>query len=133
MKFIWRSIVSAKLYRIGFALFFIATLYLMFYRPSSMSLGFSINDKVAHAVTFFIMTLLICRGFRQYYGYGVLVGLALFGLLIEVVQYLLPWRSFSIADWLADIAGIVGYHILHLLRVRFVRVNRSDNHVRNDN
>ena len=129
MKLTWHSIVSAQLYRIGFALFLLATLYLMFYRPGQVSVGFAINDKVAHGITFFLLTLLMSRGFRRFYGYRILVGLALFGLVLELVQYLVPWRSFSVADWLADIAGIVAYHILHLVRVRFVRVDRSNKHV----
>ena len=124
MNFIWRSLVSAKLYRIGFVIFLIASIYLMMDKPGDLQLGFTINDKLAHGITFFILTLLISRGYPDHYGLTMLGCIAAFGLLIEGVQYLLPWRSFSVADWLADIAGILVYHILHIVRVRFVTVSR---------
>ena len=129
MNFTWRSIVSAKLYRIGFVIFLITSIYLMMDKPGDLQLGFVINDKLAHGVTFFILTLLISRGYPEHYGLVMLSCIAAFGLLIEGIQYLLPWRSFSIADWLADIAGILVYHCLHIVRVRFVRVRRRQDDV----
>ena len=124
MNFIWRSLVSAKLYRIGFVIFLITSVYLMMDKPGDLQLGFAINDKLAHACTFFILTLLISRGFPDHYGLLMLAYVAAFGLAIEGVQYFLPWRSFSLADWLADIAGILVYHGLHIVRVRLVTVRR---------
>jgi len=125
MNIIWRALVSRKLYRVGLAVFLLLTIYLMFNRPDQVHLAGLINDKAAHALTFFILTLLFSRGFPDYYGYWALVGLAFFGLFIEGIQFLIPWRSFSVADWAADIAGIILYHILHEIRVRFVTVRRN--------
>ena len=125
MNLIWRSLVSAKLYRIGFAFVLIATLYLMFDNLQAVPAGFKINDKLAHGITFFMLALLLSRGFPDKYDYKFAIGLVLFGLAVEGIQYVIPWRSFSIADWIADIAGVMVYHILHLIRVRFVRVSRS--------
>lgn len=98
-------------------------------KPSAVQLDFTINDKIAHGITFFILTLLISRGYPDNYGLLMLLYIAAFGLLIEGVQYFIPWRSFSVADWFADIAGILVYHILHIVRVRFVIVRRRQDDV----
>jgi len=125
MTITWHTLFSRRLYRVGLAIFFVGTLYLMFSQPGQVKVGLYINDKMAHAITFFILTLLFSRGLPQYYGLWALVGLAVFGFIIEGIQYFVPWRSFSVADWIADVVGIVLYHILHLIRVRFVKVKRA--------
>lgn len=125
MTFTWHSLFSRRLYRIGLAVFFLGTIYLMFSQPGQVQLSGLLNDKTAHAITFFILTLLFSRGLPQYYGPWALVGLAVFGFIIEGIQYFIPWRSFSVADWIADVAGIVMYHVLHLIRVRYVKVTRN--------
>ena len=47
-------------------------------------------------------------------------GLAGFGFTIEAVQAYLPYRSFSMWDWLADVLGVGLYLILvgHFLKDR---------------
>ncbi len=45
--------------------------------------------------------------------------LATFGLVIEVVQYFLPYRIFSLIDFTADLVGIiVGVVLFKLLGLR---------------
>jgi len=34
-------------------------------------------------------------------------GLLAYGMLIECIQWLLPWRQFSLGDWAADAAGVL--------------------------
>ena len=121
----WHRLFSRRLYRIGLVCFFLGTLYLMFNQPGQVKLALHINDKMAHAVTFFILTLLFRRALPKYYSTWALLGLALLGFVIESVQYFIPWRSFSVADWIADMAGIVLYHLLHLIRVRYIKVKRA--------
>ena len=124
----WQALVSRDLYRIFFVAAFLATLYLLFSKPPEVADGM-INDKVAHAITFFCLTLLLSRSFPTQYGLPILLAMVTFGLFTELVQYYLPWRSFSIADWLADIAGVLCYHVLHLIRCRFVEVKRTSGRV----
>lgn len=39
-----------------------------------------------------------------------------YGILIEIIQFLLPYRSFSIEDVLADTAGaLVGYGVFYII------------------
>jgi len=76
----------------------------------------SINDKLAHAIMFFFLALFYGRGLPNHYGVISISALILFGLVTEFIQYLLPWRSFSLFDWLADIVGILSYHLMHTVK-----------------
>ena len=62
-------------------------------KPGAVSLGFTINDKLAHGITFFMLALLVSRGFPQSMG-SLPCLFSRFGLFIEAVQYFLPWRIF---------------------------------------
>ena len=124
----WHALISRALYRIFFIGALCASFYLLFSVPAEAPAGM-INDKVAHGITFFFLTLFISRAWPERYGSEVLLLMITLGLFTELVQYFLPWRSFSVADWLADIAGILCYHCLHLIRRRFVEVKRMDDHV----
>ncbi len=66
------------------------------------------SDKLVHVLMFFVLALLWQLAYpRRGIDWIGLGGLAAFGLLIECAQFLLPWRSFSLADLLADVAGIL--------------------------
>ena len=124
--YIWHALVSPKLYRLFFYGAVIGTLYLMFNVPSQIVASGLIDDKVAHFITFFFLTLFFSRGLPKWYGWKVLLALCAFGLIIEFIQFALPWRSLSLADWIADIAGVLGYHILHMIREKLVVVKKND-------
>jgi VanZ family protein len=81
-------------------------------------------DKSNHLLAFSVMTVL---GHRAYPGRiaAVLAGLALYGGLIEVLQFFTPDRSAEWADLGADVVGIfVGYGASALLK-KFGRSGRS--------
>jgi VanZ family protein len=67
-------------------------------------------DKGNHALAFFVMAWLADGGYpgrsRALARWGLLLG---YGLLIELVQRLLPFREFSLLDWSADALGILLY------------------------
>ena len=128
----WQALVSPKLYRLFFYIALIGTLYLMFNVPSQIAASGWINDKVAHFITFFFLTLFLSRGLPKWYGWKALLALSIFGLVIELIQFALPWRSLSLADWIADIAGVLGYHILHMIREKLVTVKRTANRSNSD-
>ncbi len=69
-----------------------------------------INDKVNHFLAFYVLALLVDFSFPKD-GFGVTKTLALlgYGLLIEVIQYFLPYRSSSLYDLAADGAGLFVY------------------------
>ena len=68
----------------------------------------NLNDKVEHAIVFFILSLLLNRASdtKKYRLRNIMV-LSIFGILIELIQHFIPHRSTSISDALANIAGIL--------------------------
>lgn len=68
--------------------------------------GFS--DKIAHCLCFVLLAFLFCLGYsKRQLSAEAFAGLVGYGLLIEVVQYFLAWRSFSLADLGADTTGLL--------------------------
>ncbi len=77
---------------------------------STSSMGF--DDKLAHLLAF--VALAICLdfsfpdspgGFWRWKGPALMA----YGFLIELIQYQLPTRSFSLADFVADVLGLLIY------------------------
>jgi len=82
------------------------------FSPAEMGLQPQLNDKLLHTVGFFIMAVL-CHLAHPLNKHFILVsGLALFGLAIEIVQAYLPYRTFSLWDWVADISGVLFYFLV---------------------
>jgi len=65
-----------------------------------------VSDKTAHFFAFAAMMLWFCGVFRLPLTPWVGLGLVLFGLLIEGLQSLLPYRMAEFGDMLADVLGI---------------------------
>jgi VanZ family protein len=78
--------------------------------PVRHSIGFMINDKVAHFVAFYVCALLLDFSFPDS-GFDLkkAVPLILYGLLIEIIQLYLSYRHFSLLDLLADAGGLMVY------------------------
>lgn len=67
-----------------------------------------VNDKMQHIAAFIVLGCLsrfACPGLTPWR--RILPLLTGYGLLIECVQWWLPWREFSLPDLVADILGIV--------------------------
>ena len=72
----------------------------------------SVNDKVEHVLAFGLLSLLADFSFPVgRFGLAKILPLLGYGVLIEVVQYFLPYRECSAADVLADSIGIAIYAI----------------------
>ncbi len=70
----------------------------------------SLNDKASHFLAFYALALLVDFAFpKKDFGMLKVFELLAFGLLIEVIQYLLPYRSFSLFDLMANGAGLLAY------------------------
>jgi VanZ family protein len=67
---------------------------------------FNLWDKAQHAFAFTLLGGLALRAFPRM-ALRALVGLAIFGGLIESAQWLVGWRSAEWADWVADIVGLL--------------------------
>lgn len=89
--------------------------------------GVNVNDKLIHAVVFFGFALLVdLASSRKPFWLWKGLPLLAYGVGIEVMQYFTPFRSFSIADMIADFAGILIYYLLKLVVLYIVERN-SDN------
>lgn len=90
-----------------------------------------LSDKFYHGLCFFIL------GFIADYAYPLsgftarkYIPLFLYGVLIEIIQYFIPYRSFSLADMLADALGLGVYGLsawlLGRIAIRMVRLKAGD-------
>jgi VanZ family protein len=70
----------------------------------------SVNDKVNHILAFFVLGLLADFSVpRSGFTSSKIGALLAYGLGIEVIQFFLPYRTFSLLDWLADGIGLALY------------------------
>jgi VanZ family protein len=85
----------------------------------------SINDKLSHGLTFLLLSLLAdfsCP--ESKFTFRKVSPLVAYGVLIECIQYFLPYRSFSVLDILADIAGIALYAMVSPLIINMPFLNQ---------
>ena len=78
------------------------------------------NDKVAHALAFVILAFLVDASWPAL-PFDWRKGLPLigYGILLECLQYFVPSRFFSVADMVADTAGIGIYLLLSFILLQF--------------
>jgi len=70
----------------------------------------NMNDKANHILAFYVLGFLADFSFpRNNFGFTKVLSLLGFGLSIEVIQYFLPFRSFSLYDLVADTVGLAVY------------------------
>ena len=65
-------------------------------------------DKIVHFGIFFILSALICleKKFLTFSDKTKIVLITtLYGIIIELIQYFIPWRGFDYYDMFADFAG----------------------------
>lgn len=65
------------------------------------------TDKVAHFLVFLVLMVWFCGVFRGRVTPWVALGLLAFGILIEILQSRLPYRSAELYDAFADVGGIL--------------------------
>jgi len=81
------------------------------FSPPEAGLQPQLNDKLLHTVGFFSIAVLCHLAHPKARAYLLVLGLALLGLAIEFVQAYLPYRTFSLWDWVADLSGILLYFL----------------------
>lgn len=73
-------------------------------------------DKAQHSLAFVVLSLLAIFAYPQNI-YPRLIGLVLYGGVIEIIQWFLPWRSGDIYDFIADSLGVLIVGLVYLLFV----------------
>lgn len=105
----WRSEGPARISRWGPVAGTAAVIYGVSILPAGPGSGGTVTVSLfLHVVAYMGLAAVTFRAVRYRKGMrgGVVVGCALFGLLIEVQQYTLPTRYFSLLDAAANTAGV---------------------------
>ena len=100
------------LFRIGFVFSILLISYLSFIQieDSPFDLLTLLNDKLEHAAAFLALAFLLDFAWpRQPWMWTKWLPLLGYGLLIEIVQYFIPFREFSLWDLAADGLGLLLY------------------------
>lgn len=72
-----------------------------------------INDLVQHFSGYLVLMILAILAYEKRQ-LAMFVSLFMYSILIEVIQYFLPYRTFSLADILANLCGLVSGAVLWL-------------------
>ena len=107
---------NLKFYRTLFFIYIIIVLILsVIPSPEGFRLG---GDKTKHVAAFVMFTWLFFVSYKETkYVYIFLWGLS-FGILIEFIQYFIPWRSTEALDVLADVGGIaIGFILIKMVNM----------------
>lgn len=79
----------------------------------------SISDKLAHFTAFFVLSILLLFAYKFTKPFFITsLLMALFGIAIEVLQIYVPYRTFDVHDFLADMLGVMTALILFQLLSR---------------
>ena len=70
------------------------------------------NDKFNHLIAFIVLSFLAHIAYPKVKNLKWATALFFYGLLIEAVQYFLPYREFSLLDLATDSVGIIAYLII---------------------
>lgn len=103
------------LFRFGFAATLLVVSYLAV-TPAEHKVSQLVSDKLNHLAAFLVLAALldfsVPRVEFTIAKAGALLG---YGLLIEIVQYFLPFRQFSLLDLAVDALGLAAYALLRPL------------------
>jgi VanZ family protein len=85
-----------------------------------------LSDKLNHVAAFFTLAILIDFAYSNKSFLWKFNFLVWYGLLIESIQYFLPYREFSLYDLAADIAGLLFYFtVRELKKLNYLPVRRK--------
>ena len=94
--------------------FFTFYLLIIYSHKESSTISFPFLDKVVHFILFFIQSILITNTIYEYSDrnnriilIASIISLLLFGLIIEIQQIYLPYRTFEIMDLIANFLGVL--------------------------
>lgn len=105
---------NIKLYRTIFFVYIIIVLILsVIQTPGALKIG---GDKTKHVAAFVMFTLLFFAAYKETKFVFIFLWGLTFGILIEFIQYFVPWRSTELLDVVADVGGIlIGFVLIKLM------------------
>lgn len=99
-----------RLLRVAFFAALVLTAYFAFTPVTHAGIE-QVYDKTRHLAAFLVLAALIDWSFPALAINRKLLALLAYGVLIEVVQYFLPYRMFSVFDMGADALGLALYRL----------------------
>lgn len=85
----------------------------LFFSQQQLPTGVPNSDKIGHIFVFFTLALLIFKATTLRRSYQMLLLLG-YGVLVEVIQHFIPYRSGGLDDVIADVAGFVLFYLITL-------------------
>lgn len=82
-------------------------------RIAMMSTG--MTDKVAHSFSYFLLMFWFSGLYKRRYQMLVAAGVLVLGMLLETIQWQLPYRMSDPADLLANLIGVVTGFVFAIL------------------
>lgn len=121
MKLIVFPRFQHHLFQVGLWLSLVIVVYLATIRIDEPLPG-NFSDKFYHSLCFAVLAFLTDYAYpKSGFGPRKYIPLFLYGIMIEVIQYFIPYRSFSTADMVADALGLVIYALIAWLLSRACR------------
>lgn len=122
----FRQLLDTRWARYHLAVFWLAILAIFYLATTAIEhqVQATFNDKINHLAAFGTLSLLAHIAYASTPKVKWATGLLGYGLLIEVVQYFLPHREFSLLDLAADLAGIALYLVIFYPLFERLLVNR---------
>ncbi len=81
-----------------------------------------IYDKFKHILAFYLLALLLDYAYPETpFDRDKIIPLFAYGVVLEVIQYFLPYRTFSSLDLVADLLGIM----LYVLTIPLLEMGRE--------
>ena len=64
------------------------------------------DDWVVHILGFMVITIVFCGPLQQRFRNKIFIGALVFGVLIEIIQLTIPYRTASLTDMSANLLGL---------------------------
>nr|WP_298770588.1 VanZ family protein [uncultured Shewanella sp.] len=116
------------IFKVAFIISLLLISYLVFSRQSYSPTWIPHFDKIAHAISFFILSLLTYFAFKPN-NYLIITFLMGYASIIEIIQSVLPYRTASFGDLIADIIGISCFYFILLinkLKTHYIDKRRAE-------
>lgn len=106
-----KGLQSNTMWKLLFWVIFTLLLYLTLTPSPPKPISLNQIDKLYHLCAFAGFTFIFKTAFKRVKPVIIFLLSASLGIMIEVLQYYIPNRGFSLADMLADIAGVcIGFY-----------------------
>ncbi len=111
---IFKWLLSSKCSKIHHTALWVTVLAIFYLATTSVdhTIQSTFSDKFNHLIAFIVLSLLAHIAYPVTQKIKWAVALFGYGLLIEVVQYFLPHREFSLLDLVTDLSGIICYLVV---------------------